>query len=154
MGLFGDYDAESVDETFGIPDGERDMVITDSDMKTSKKGNTGLMITFTDEQTKETLDMWQNLPNSGDPQKDENSAKWLKRLYKSLEIPDSRMNSVEPEDLIGIEVTGTVYTQQSGQYENKRIRNIHVRHGSGLYHQVGDSMAGVSGNTFSDEPPF
>ena len=147
-GLFGDYDAETIDETFGIPEGERELIISDANDTVSQKGNHGLVLEFTDKETKETLDMWQNIPDSGDPEKDATSAKWLKRLYKSLEIPEDRMNDVEPEDLIGIEVTATVYTQISGQYENKRLRNIHVARGSGMTSTIGEQNAGYEPPTF------
>ena len=42
------------------------------------------------------------------------------------------MAGVEPDDLIGIEVTATVYTQESGIYTNKKLRNIHIRRGSSM----------------------
>ena len=132
MGLFGDYNAESIDETFGVPDGERNLTISNCIDMISKNGNHGLMVTFTDDATRETLDQWQNLPDSGDASKDANSAKWLKRFLKSLEIPEARMAGVEPDDLIGIEVTATVYTQESGIYTNKKLRNIHIRRGSSM----------------------
>ena|SRR5947209_8689567 len=153
MGLFGNYDAETIDETFGIPDGERDLTITSAEDTVSQKGNHGLVLEFTDEETKETLETWQNIPDSGDPDKDATSAKWLKRLYRSLEIPEDRMNEVEPDDLIGIDVTATVYTQQSGQYENKRLRNIHVRRGTGMTSTIG-STTGWNNPDHVEEPAF
>jgi len=153
MSLFGTFNAETIDETFGIPDGERDLTITDANDTISQKGNHGLVLELTDDETKETLETWQNIPDSGDPDKDATSAKWLKRLFKSLEIPEERMSEVEPEDLIGIEITATVYTQVSGQYENKRVRNIHVRRGSSMTSTIGEST-GHSGSGSSDAPSF
>jgi len=140
MSLFGQYDAQSIDESFGVPDGERNLTITDATDTISQKGNHGLVLELTDDETKETLETWQNIPDSGDVEKDANSAKWLKRLFKSLEIPEERMSEVEPEDLIGIEITATVYTQVSGQYENKRVRNVHIRRGTGMTSTIGESV--------------
>ncbi len=151
MSLFGNFNAETIDETFGIPDGERDLTITDATDTHSQRGNHGLVLELTDDETKETLETWQNIPDSGDPEKDATSAKWLKRLFKSLEIPEDRMSEVEPEDLIGLEITATVYTQQNGQYENKRVRNIHVRRGSSMTSTIGEST-GLGGS--SDSPGF
>ena len=157
-GLFGDYNADTIDSAYGVPDGERDLIISDANIVTSSKGNTGLEVTFTDEETKETLVRWTNLPNTGDPTRDSNNAKWLKRFYESLEIPESQMNTVEKEDLIGIQVTATVFTEEKGQYTNKRMRNVHRRMGSGMSQSIGQATGQpyvpAQNDDFKDEIPF
>lgn len=134
MSLFKDYDVESIDTSFGIPDGTYErLVITSAEVRTSEKGNTGLDVTFYDDESDQSITKWNSLPTDNADQKtNDRNARFLKIFLTSLGIPVTRQKDVTPEDLIGIEVSAKVTTEQKNGYENKRIQVLSPARGSAV----------------------
>ena len=68
---------------------------------------------------KRTITEWKEIPKPGDTSTRAETAKsYLKIRLASFDIPESRMNSVQTDDLIGLKVYVTVQTK--GEYTNVR----------------------------------
>lgn len=119
MGLFGDLDVESAaDDPFKVEPGVYEATVTDVAVGPTKDGSkTGMTIIFTISPTDEdnagkTVREWKQIPMPADPKKlsadDKRAMSFLKSRLLDLGIPETRVNDVLPEDLIGKEVTITV----------------------------------------------
>lgn len=124
MSLFGDLDiANAQDDPFKVEDGTYSCTVTGAEVKKSEeKGTAGLLITYTvtDEESpmyKRTQTEWKNLPTDAmDETEKERAKSFLKIRLNSLGVPKDKMNSLESDDLIGIDCVVTVKTK--GEYSN------------------------------------
>lgn len=112
MSLFGDLDiASASDDPFGIPAGTYPCIISDAKAGRNKDDNkTGLTIFYKiteGEPAGNTAQEWKTIQSDGDtdPKSDANkkNASYIKMRLRELGIPEDRMNTVEPNDLKGIE---------------------------------------------------
>lgn len=124
MGLFDELDvASAADNPFGgVPEGVYECTVTnavvkESDDKFYREGvkKVGLMLTYkvTDgDEAGEEITEYKAIPRPEDkdnPTSDERRAmSFLKQRMLSLGIPENRVNSVEPDDLIGLDCYVTV----------------------------------------------
>lgn len=111
-GLFGDLDVASAeDNPWAVPANTYKMNVFKVEKKNDKNDNPGLLITYRisegDHEGKSVTE-WKVIPTPADPNNltaDEKKAQsYLKMRLASLGIPESRMNTVGPEDLEGLEV--------------------------------------------------
>jgi hypothetical protein len=142
-GLFDDLDLESAsDNPFEIPDDKYGLTITKVDFKKDHVGknnadaaprdyvileytiNEGEHPTAIGQSTQE----WFWRPKKGDDSQDAARAKsFLKKRLLSLGIPENRMNQIGPDDLIGIDVYGTM--KLKGGFSNLVPGTVEVRSG-------------------------
>lgn len=130
MSLFEELDIAGAEEPFGVPDNTYAMAISDVVTKPNKDGDMGMTITYTvteGEYKGEKVTEYKRVPHKSDkhPLDDRDAAKargWIKVRLESLGIPESRMNSIKKEDLIGTDCY--VSTQRNGQYTN--VRNVQL----------------------------
>ena len=124
-GFLGLPVAAADDDPFGLPPGTHAVTITKVEIKDNKdKTKKGLFITFSSqEDPTKNISNWNTLPNGNDPAAwgpdDHRALSFLKRTFKQLEIPESRMDSVTPDDLIGMDCVITV-TEGSNGFMNVR----------------------------------
>lgn len=118
MGFLNDLGLDSVESDPGtFPDGKYRGFLFDCKMvqyKDTSKGQ-ALVLTYkiADGPHKgKTIDEWKTANAFDDAQK----KSWLKQRITSLGVPESRLNSVEPNDLIGTEIIFT--KKQKGEYHN------------------------------------
>lgn len=131
MGLFGDLDiAAAADDPFAVEDGTYITVVTSCKTQTSQKdGKKGLTFDFTIEEEDDNpekmwgrkISEWLTIPETDengefkDPDKGPIFMSFIKRRLKALGVPEDEMNSVEPDDLIGIREITTVKTKNDFQ---------------------------------------
>ena len=117
MGIFGDLDLDTVaSDPFKVEDGTYEADVTGATVGETAKGDKiGLTIkyTITDGDSPmfgRSITEWQHIPQpSGEPTPQElRSASFLKSRLISLGVPENEMNSMQPEDLLGISVVVTV----------------------------------------------
>ncbi len=127
MSLFGDLDIESAeDNPFAIPDGTYNAFVYDIKAGKTKSGDKfGLTIIYkvSDEAFEGRMAQeWKHVPQPADPknlsEEDQRSMSFLKQRMQSLGVPNDKINSVTPDDLIGTEVVITLVTK--GEYQNVR----------------------------------
>lgn len=151
MSIFGDLDiANAENDPFSVAPGTYEATVSDVEVKDNKdKTLKGLWITYTitgeDVETGKKVTEWKTIPNPADPKnpsaEDKRAMSFLKMRLSSLGIPESRMNTVGPEDLIGTDVVITV--KKNGEYTNvTKVEPYGHR----------DSI--VDSNPFLEEPPF
>lgn len=151
MSIFGDLDiANAEDDPFSIPPGTYEATVSDVEVKDNKdKTLKGLWITYTvigETENGKKVSEWKTIPAPADPKnpsaEDKRSMSFLKMRLSSLGIPESRMNSVQPEDLIGTDVAITV--KKNGEYTNvTKVEPL-----------VALSVGSGSNPFLDDEPPF
>lgn len=123
-GLFAELDiASAEDNPWGIPDNTYACVVSKAEAKPTRAGDkVGLNLEYTiteGEYAKRSITEWKEIPKPGDTSARAEAAKsFLKIRLASFDIPESRMNSVKTEDLIGLKVYVTVQTK--GEYTNVR----------------------------------
>ena len=131
MGMFADLDvANAADDPFKVPPGAYTAHITGVEIKSNKDNTTkGLAVTYTvsdGEHAGKNVSEWKTLPEPVDPKNptaDEARAlSFLKSRLTDFGIPAEKMNSVMPEDIIGLQVKITV-TENKG-YTNVRTVNL------------------------------
>lgn len=124
MGLFDELDiAGAADNPWVIPDNTYPAVVTDLEVKPDKNENMAMIFHYkiTDgEHTGFEITEYKRLPSSRDktPRTEAEKAKdmsYIKQRLASLDIPESRMNDVTKEDIVGIEC-----------YVSTRVRNDFV----------------------------
>lgn len=151
MSIFGDLDiASASDDPFSVAPGTYEAVVSDVEVKDNKdKTLKGLWITYTitgETENGKNVSEWKTIPAPADPKnpsaEDKRSMSFLKMRLSSLGIPESRMNSVQPEDLIGTEVAITV--KKNGEYTN--VTKVEAL--------TALSVGGPSNPFLNDEPPF
>lgn len=126
MGLFDELDvANAADNPFEIPNNTYEAVVSKVDVKKNSKGNMGMTLTYTIQGGTEfdgiQVTDYFRIPHADDAdQLDEagrkRSLSYLKRRLASLDVPESQMNSVSADDLIGL--TCYITTKMNGDYIN------------------------------------
>lgn len=128
--IFGDLDiASAEDNPFGVPDNTYETFLTDAEVKTSKAGNKGLALTYriaSGDHEGKNISEWKNIPTPEDPKnpsaEDKTAMSWLKQRLLSLGVPESRMNTLNPSDLVGTHLYVTTKTKDG--YTN--VRNVEL----------------------------
>ncbi len=118
MGLFGELDVQSAaDDPFKVPANVYEATVTDVEVKpTQDNSKVGMTIIYTvtadsaeGEHVGKTVREWKQIPQPADPKKlsadDKRAMSFLKSRLLDLGIPENRINTVEPGDLIGKDVT-------------------------------------------------
>lgn len=114
VGMFGDLDIESAaDDPFAVPDNTYEAFLTEVKVGRTKDGSKlGMTLVYTisnGEHASKQVREWKNIPQPADPKNpdaDESRAlSFLKSRLLDLGIPSNRINSVQPDDLVGKEVT-------------------------------------------------
>lgn len=118
MSLFGELDvASAADDPFKVPPNVYNAVVTDVSVGPTKDGSkTGMTLVYTiqsdDEHNGKNVREWKQIPTPADPKNlsadDKRAMSFLKSRLLDLGVPESRINQVAPDDLIGKEVTITV----------------------------------------------
>lgn len=125
MGLFDGLDVASAqDNPFDVAPGTYPAVVTKAEARPTKGGDkVGLNIEYTisdpdSEMHGRKVTEWKQIPQaSGElTGKDAQAASFLKQRLMNLGIPESRMNDIEGDDLIGIECVISV--KKNGEYTN------------------------------------
>lgn len=125
MSLFGELDVASAEEIdYRVPDNSYTAFVFDVKVaETAKKDKVGMTITYKiseGEYADKTVQEWKQIPQPSDPKNptedEKRSLSYLKARMETLGIPAERMNTVGPDDLIGIEVVITLATK--GEYQN------------------------------------
>lgn len=120
MGFLNDLDIENTEaDPDALPDGKYPGWLFESKILTKKDGSkTSLVLTYKVDKdfdpkfaNRKAQEWFQLKPVPSEQQK-----AWLKRRLVSLGIPESKMNEIEPDDLIGIAVTFGV--KNSNGYKN------------------------------------
>lgn len=116
MSIFGDLDiASASDDPFKVPPNVYNAVVSEVKVgETKDKSKTGMTLIYTisdpgGEHDKKQVREWKHIPTPADPKnlsgEDKRAMSFLKARLLDLGIPEERVNSVTPEDLIGKEVT-------------------------------------------------
>ena len=130
MGLFGDVDVASAsDDPFKVPSGVYQAILSDVEVKpTNDKSKVGMTLIFTlegnegdeAEHNGKQVREWKEIPTPADPKNlspdDKRAMSFLKSRLLDLGIPEDRVNSVEPDDLKGKEVT--IQVKEKGEFTN------------------------------------
>ena len=128
MGLFDGLDVQSAaDNPFEVEPGTYPCVITKAEAKPTQAGDkVGLNIEYTiqnaenEAMTGRKITEWKWIPQPDNPAapsaKEAQAASFLKQRLSNLGIPETRMNSVEEDDLLGIECVVSV--KKNGEYTN------------------------------------
>jgi hypothetical protein len=129
MGLFDELDvAGAEDNPWSVPDNTYASVVSDVSVKKDKNGNMAMTFFYkvTDgDYEGRSVSEYKRLPHKDDTdiltgKALEDAKSYLKQRLGTLGIPEERMNSVEIEDLIGIECYITVKNNKG--YAN--VRNV------------------------------
>lgn len=139
-------DWNSVPTTNNPSDGTHRCFITKSEIRTKQAdGSKSWVITYRvadgENEATRTNDEWRPIPNVKDgkflTEKDETNARWLKQRLMSLGVPESRVGSTSPKDLLGIEcyVTFKTNSTSKGTFQNvvavKLASEVNVQLGGG-----------------------
>lgn len=127
MGLFDGLDvASAADNPFEVDPGTYHCVVTGVEAKPTQNGDkVGLNLEYTINDDDSPMNgrkitEWKHIPQPADPSnptsKEAMAASFLKQRLGNLGVPESRMNDVEPDDLIGIECIVSV--KKNGEYTN------------------------------------
>lgn len=128
MSIFGDLDiASAVDDPFALADGTYEATVTKCSVQEANSGDKGFTLEYTahdcDDPAMEGRKQseWLTIPEMengefSDPEKGPMHLSFLKKRLKSLGVPEDQMNSVEPDDLLDLEVVITV--KKTGEYVN------------------------------------
>lgn len=115
MSLFGDLDvASAADNPFVVEDGTYEAVVSEAEIKTNeekKKKSLVLTYTITDEgkMNGRKVQEYKTIPPVGDESEQaERDKSFLKMRLASLGIPEKAMNTLELDDLTGIDCVITV----------------------------------------------
>lgn len=126
MAFLSDLNLDQVDATavdYSVANGVYPAMISDSKiMKSPSTGDNLWQITYRidpeiDTYGGRTVSEFFNL----DPNLPDDRKVWIKRRLRSLEVPDSQAATMDPSDIIGVEVTITV---KNKQVKDKTYTNI------------------------------
>ena len=112
--IFGDLDIESAaDNPFTVVPGTYNAIVSSVGEETSQKGNRGLVFKYTitgddDPMAGREVSEWKNIPKDPSTTEGQRALSFIKMRLQSLGVPNNRLNSTEPDDLIGTEVVITV----------------------------------------------
>lgn len=120
---------DAVPTTNNPSDGTHRCFVTKSEIKTKQADQSkSWVITYRvadgEKEQGRTNDEWRPIPNvqNGNfvTEKDETNARWLKQRLMSLGVPETRVGSTSPKDLLGIEcyVTFKTNTTSKGSFQN------------------------------------
>jgi hypothetical protein len=131
--LFGELDiASASDDPYGVPDDTYKCVVSDLKIAVNSKGNRGMTLTFKvtegDFVGAEITD-YKRLPSDKDKEplvgkKKEDALSYVKLRLRDLGIPDSRMNSLTREDVIGTECYVSTQRKTVNDSTFTNVRNI------------------------------
>jgi hypothetical protein len=136
MGIFQGLDvASAADDPFSVDDGTYYATVSKCSVETAGNGSKGLTFEYTIHDAEDEkfngrkTSEWKTIPEPIDDrgtldEKGQQHLSFLKQRLKSLGVPDSEMNEISPEDLLGIEVIITLRTTTSKkdgmEYQNVR----------------------------------
>lgn len=140
MGLFGDLDVASAeDNPWAVPANTYEADVFEVEVKKDRNEKPGLMIVYkisSGDHKGKTVSEWKVIPQPADPKNptaDEKKAtSYLKQRLASLGVPESRMNSVDTNDLLGTPVVVTV--KVNGEYTN--VSKVEARSASAASGEV------------------
>jgi hypothetical protein len=122
--LFGDLDLQQFDDDpWSIPDDTYEATVSNVEVaRTNAETKLGMTIQYTitsGNASGQLVTEWKRVPERNNPQADDNRAgAFLKQRLLSFGIPESRLNEVKPDDLIGLDVyitTRTGLNKKNGQ---------------------------------------
>lgn len=155
MGIFGDLDLEQYeDDPWKIKPDVYEATVTAVETK-ANKGNTGnfLVLTYTIQSgpnSKQTIQEWKGIPQPADPKnptpEDARKGSFLKQRLISLGVPLSRLNSVDTDDLVGVDVYITVGENKQGF---PQVNKVELRTGA-MTGAVTGSNGSSGGNPFAN----
>ena len=128
MGLFGDLDVASANEdVFGVPDGTYLCFVSKVSVKEGNKADehgekqVGMTITFQvndpeSEYNEREITQYKRVPRKVETADEKRALGFLKLALMALDVPEERINTVDPEDLVGTSCYVTV--KKTGEYTN------------------------------------
>ena len=121
MGLFGDLDVSSAeDNPWMVPANTYEADLYEVEVKPNKAGDKkNLILTYkisSGEHTGKTVTEYKQVPSGSDTPEDKKAASYIKQRLSTLGVPESRMNTVEVNDLVGTPVT--IKVTVNGEYTN------------------------------------
>lgn len=125
MGLFGELDIESAeDNPWMVPANTYEADLYQVEVKPNKTGDkTNLILTYkisSGEHTGKQVTEYKVIPSPVDPKNptadEAKAASYIKARLTSLGVPESRMNTVEVNDLVGTPVV--IKVTVNGEYTN------------------------------------
>lgn len=140
MGIFKGLDVASAsDNPFGVPDGTYYATVSAAGVKNSDKVGDGLTIDYTirdcedEKYNGRKVSDWLTIPEPNDngdlDEKGQMRLSFLKTRLSSLGIPESEMNTVDPEDLIGLEVVLILKTTTKNDTDYQNIKKLTLDNG-------------------------
>lgn len=134
MGIFGDLDVASAsDNPWAVPANTYEANVYTAEVKRDKNEALGLELIYkisSGDHEGKTVREWKIIPEPADPKNltaDENkAASYLKMRLLSLGIPESRMNSMDVNDILGTEVV--IKVTVNGEYTN--VARVELREAS------------------------
>ena len=136
MGIFGDLDVQAAeDDPFFVPANTYVCTLYKAEVKRDKNDNLGMSLIYKiaeGEHKNKTVSEWKKIPQPADPknltEEEQRDASYLKMRLKSLGVPENRMNDVNIDDLLGLDVIVTVV--QNGEYTN--VKKVELYEGSDM----------------------
>lgn len=124
MGIFGDLDVASAsDNPWAVPANTYEANVYTAEVKRDKNEALGLEIIYkisSGEHEGKTVREWKVIPEPADPKNmtpdEKKAASYLKMRLISFGIPESRMNSMNINDVLGLEVI--IKVSVNGEYTN------------------------------------
>lgn len=121
MGLFGDLDVSSAeDDPWSVPSNTYEATVYEVEVKDTQAGDkTGLNIVYkisSGDHAGKTVREWKLIPKGSVTPEDKKAASFLKMRLSSLGVPESRMNSIDVNDLQGLDVI--INVKVNGDYTN------------------------------------
>lgn len=134
MSFFGDFDiADAPEDPFNIEDGVYDGVVSAFKMTEGKRQSddtpySGLTVTLTpDNKDNPPYAHYLPLPNESDTDYVTNiKLSKIKQFLTGCGVPQSRMNDIEEDDIVGTAVTFKVSTSKPNK-DGRTFRNVDVR---------------------------
>ena len=148
MGLFGELDVASAeDNPWAVPANTYEATVYEVKVKEDKNNHTGLAINYkisSGEHEGKLVSEWKAIPIPDDPKnptaEDKRAASYLKMRLASLGVPESRMNTVDPNDLQGTEVV--IKVTVNGEFTN--VGRVELRGDNDLV-GAAETFTGFSG---------
>jgi hypothetical protein len=124
MGIFGDLDVASADDNpWAVPANTYEASLYTAEVKRDKNEILGLELIYkisSGDHEGKTVREWKVIPEPADPKNltpDEKKANsYLKMRLRSFGIPESRMNTMNINDILGLEVI--IKVTVNGEYTN------------------------------------
>lgn len=135
MGLFDELDiAGAKDNPWEIPDDTYLCVISNLEVKQNSAGNMGMYLTFTireGEYAGMEISDYKRVPHKDDKdkltgKKYEDAKSFIKMRLESLGVPESRMNSVTKEELVGTECYVSSIVRRNGDSMFINVREVNL----------------------------